>query len=50
MKIDYATFAVTIEYLKDEAIKEGKEVKSVDDLVSYLDEKEDGFINFIQRS
>lgn len=49
LRLDYADLAAMIEYIKDKALKEGKDVSFMEDLLNYLDENVEGFINVIQR-
>lgn len=47
MKLDYATIAVIIESIKDKASLEGVTIYSADELIEYLDENTDGFVNLV---
>jgi hypothetical protein len=46
MKITYSSIAIIIEYIREKASQEEKELTSIDKLVEYLDENTDSFINF----
>ena len=48
MKLDYADLACMVEYIKDKASQEGKDLSSVDELLNYLDENVEGYIKVIQ--
>ncbi|MEB5480872.1 hypothetical protein P8825_15000 [Shouchella clausii] len=47
MKLDYATLSVMIEFIRDEARERNYSVTSVDELIVFLEENPDGFINVI---